>query len=62
LHGLIADGQQRTSLFDRNTWIGLVADSSMQNNCNLAGFNVQGGYAFARIGFIANQEGDCGSW
>lgn len=60
-------GYQATSL-GRATWKSLIDGSSLQYNCNLEGFNTYhscfwdsgpGGVARARIGIIANQEGDC---
>lgn len=38
--------------------------ASLQNNCNLEGFNVmsdQSDYSKVRIGYMANQENDCAS-
>ena len=46
---------------NRNSWKGLISNSSLQRNCNRQGFNSYHGYAHARIGIIANQEGDCNS-
>jgi hypothetical protein len=62
LHALIADGGYRAiSGPNRNSWKGLISNSSLQRNCNRQGFNSYHGYAHARIGIIANQEGDCNS-
>jgi hypothetical protein len=46
----------------RADWKALAGPtSSLQYNCNRQGFNVQPGYASIRIGYLGNNEDDCGS-
>ena len=65
LHSLIADGIWRATSLSRNEWKKLIgAQGSLQLNCNKEGFNAVGTashHSKARIGYIANQENDCGS-
>ena len=65
LYSLIADGTYRATSLGRNEWKKLIgAQGSLQLNCNKEGFNAVGTashHAKARIGYIANQENDCGS-
>ncbi|XP_066024844.1 uncharacterized skeletal organic matrix protein 5-like [Pocillopora verrucosa] len=65
LHSLIADGIWRATSLGRNEWKKLIgAQGSLQLNCNKEGFNAVGTashHSKARIGYIANQENDCGS-
>ena len=65
LHSLIADGIWRATSQGRNEWKKLIgAQGSLQLNCNKEGFNAVGTashHSKARIGYIANQENDCGS-
>ncbi|XP_028414191.1 uncharacterized skeletal organic matrix protein 5-like [Dendronephthya gigantea] len=70
LYNLIADGQYRNTSAEKSIWKSLIADSSLQENCNLQGFNILNeispwhGPHFdikARIGLIANNQDDCKS-
>ena len=65
LYSLIADGTYRATSLGRNEWKKLIgAQGSLQLNCNKEGFNAVGTsryYSKARIGYIANQQNDCGS-
>ena len=65
LFSLIADGQYRATSLGRDTWKTLIGpQASLQNNCNIEGFNAIGGSAShskARIGYIANEQNDCSS-
>ena len=65
LHSLIADGIWRATSLGRNEWKKLIGEQgSLQLNCNKEGFNAVGTashHSKARIGYIANQENDCGS-
>ena len=65
LHSLIADGTYRATSLGRNEWKKLIgAQGSLQLYCNKEGFNAVGTASYrskARIGYIANQENDCGS-
>jgi hypothetical protein len=58
----VLSGGYRATAAGRNAWRSLVANPSLQPNCNREGFNVDGGdYQRVRIGIIANQENDCNS-
>ena len=48
---------------DREVWLAMVPDSSLQNNCNREGINVAPAAhnARVRIGIVGNNEGDCNS-
>lgn len=65
LHSLIADGQHRATSLGRNAWKDLIgSDASLQANCNIEGFNVEGTsrrHSRARIGIATNEKNDCGS-
>ena len=58
LYNVIADGQFRATTAGRAAWKSLIADSSLQRNCNKEGLNV---FSRMRIGIFANQENDCAS-
>ena len=62
LHSLIADGVYRNTSLGRNSWKSLVPGASLQDHCNIEGFNTRGlksAYSRARIGFVGNNENDC---
>ena len=65
LYSLIADGTHRATSLGRNMWKKLIgSQGSLQLNCNREGFNAVGAasnHPKARIGYIANQENNCGS-
>ena len=65
LYSLIADGQYRATSLGRNTWKTLIgSEASLQRNCNKEGFNAIGSCVScskARIGFLGNNENDCGT-
>ena len=65
LYSLIADGKYRATSLGRNTWKKLIGSrASLQRNCNKEGFNAVGenhSHSKARIGYIANQENNCGT-
>ena len=65
LYSLIADGKYRATSLGRNTWKKLIGSrASLQPNCNKEGFNAVGenhSHSKARIGYIANQENNCGT-
>ncbi|KAL9953812.1 hypothetical protein ACROYT_G041278 [Oculina patagonica] len=65
LYSLIADGQYRSTSLGRDTWKSLISpEASLQRNCNKEGFNAVckgSSYSKARIGFIGNNEDDCGN-
>lgn len=53
---MIEDGKERRFTIGRTQWKTLIANSSLQMNCNKEGFNV---LQKARIGIFSNQENDC---
>jgi hypothetical protein len=62
LYSVIEDGQFRPLTVSRDTWKSLIRGSSLQYNCNKAGFNAVGEqwqHHRTRIGIIANNEGGC---
>ena len=63
LYSLIADGQHRPTSLGRTTWKTLIgSQASLQHNCNMEGFNavsIAASHSRVRIGFLANNEGDC---
>ena len=64
LYSLIADGQYRpTQSLGGTMWKTLIgSQASLQQNCNMEGFNVVSSvesYSKVRIGFLANNEDDC---
>ena len=65
LYSLIADGEYRATSLGRDTWKKLIgSQASLQLNCNKEGFNAVGtasDHSEARIGYIANQENNCGT-
>ena len=58
MYSQIADGKFRPTHAAKESWLGLLRGSALQNNCNEQGFNVGG---VVRIGMRANQENDCKS-
>ena len=65
LYSLIADGTYRATSLGRDEWKKLIgAEGSLQPGCNKEGFNAVGTSSFhskARVGYIANDQNDCGS-
>ncbi|PFX17092.1 hypothetical protein AWC38_SpisGene18594 [Stylophora pistillata] len=63
LYSLIADGQHRKTSLGRNTWKLLIgSEASLQLKCNKEGFNptsIEKKNSKARIGIIANDQGNC---
>ena len=63
LSSLIADGQYRPTSLGRTTWKTLIgSQASLQQNCNMEGFNAVASIAShskVRIGILANNENDC---
>jgi len=63
LYSLIGDGQHRTTSLGPDTWKALIGSrASLQQNCNMEGFNaVCSGqtHSKVRIGIVANNEDDC---
>ncbi|KAL9953719.1 hypothetical protein ACROYT_G041178 [Oculina patagonica] len=64
LYSLIADGRYRATTLGRNTWKTLIGpEASLQLNCNKEGFNAACSItdrSKARIGFVGNNENNCG--
>jgi hypothetical protein len=62
LRSLFEGGYVATTV-GRQGWLSLLATPSLQDNCNLEGFNVVGTmgptYSTVRIGILGNQEPDC---
>ncbi|XP_073249943.1 uncharacterized protein [Porites lutea] len=65
LYSLIADGQYRSTSLGRDKWKSVVGpDASLQLTCNKEGFNAEctmTARSKARIGILANEDGDCHS-
>ncbi|XP_067038686.1 uncharacterized protein [Acropora muricata] len=66
LHSLMSTNTHYATNVDRSEWKSLLADSSLQRNCNMEGFNVrpsegQNDPAITRIGILGNNENDCRS-
>ena len=66
LHDLLSNNSYTQTQVGRATWKSLVNKSSLQNNCNMEGFNVvshtgKDNSAITRIGIISNNENDCSS-
>jgi hypothetical protein len=61
LYSVIADGQYRNTSAGKNTWMSVIAGSSLQPNCNREGFNIQFGRTNARLAFVANDQNHCES-
>ena len=59
LYSVIADGQYRSTSAGKNTWMSVIAGSSLQPNCNHEGFNIQFTLTNARLGFVAKNENNC---
>ena len=63
LYSVIADGQCRKTSAGREAWKSLIADSSLQPNCNEEGFDFSTGHDRGRInirlGIIANNQDEC---
>jgi hypothetical protein len=56
-------GPSRDTGVSRTTWLGLVPDARLQDDCNDEGVNVApaGGFARVRLGIVANNENNCSS-
>ena len=61
LYSVIADGQYRNTSAGKDTWMSVIAGSSLQPNCNHECFNIQFPNTNARLGFVANNQNDCES-
>ena len=63
LHSVIADGNYHETNVGREEWMSLINGSSLQDNCNIEGFNVQCSVSGrkARIGIFGNNEIKCDS-
>ncbi|XP_015771709.1 PREDICTED: neurogenic locus Notch protein-like isoform X4 [Acropora digitifera] len=66
LHSLMSNNTYHETRVSRGRWKSLVADSSLQINCNMEGFNVKpsGGEndaAVTRIGILGDNGNNCGS-
>ncbi len=69
LYNVMANGSFQNTTAGKEAWKSLIIDdSSLQRKCNLEGFNIkkpnkyyEGAYINARIGIVANNQGDCES-
>ena len=64
LYSLIADGKYRATTLGRHQWKTLLgSQSSLQEHCNLEGFNVhpRPNHRRVRIGILGNNENHCNS-
>ena len=65
LYSLIADGQHRATSLSREKWKSLLGpEGSLQQHCNIQGFNAEGPESDqpkARIGIIGNEQNDWNS-
>ena len=66
LHSLMSTNTHHKTNVSRSEWKSLLADSSLQRNCNMEGFNVkpsegQKDAAVTRIGILGNNENHCRS-
>ena len=65
LYSLIADDKYRATSLGLDTWKKLIgSQASLQTKCNKEGFNVLCGGSYfskARIGIVANNQGNCHS-
>ena len=63
LYSLIADGQYRSTSLGRDAWKSLISsEASLQDNCNMEGFNAKcynGKHSKARIGILSNDQNEC---
>jgi hypothetical protein len=70
LHSVIEDGTFKKTTVGKEAWKSLIDGSSLQENCNEEGFNIQRNYMFfswqwymnIRIGLVANNENDCDTY
>ena len=66
LHSVIEDGTLKGTTFGKEAWKSLIDGSSLQENCNEEGFNIQMNYGSQRymnirIGLVANNQNNCNS-
>ena len=66
LHSLMSTNTHYGTNVGRGRWKSLLANSSLQRNCNMEGFNVkppngEWNAAVTRIGILGNNENHCGS-
>ena len=61
LYNVFADGVYKPTYAGRHAWKSLIADSSLQYNCNKEGFNVPAykDELAIRVGFVGNDQNDC---
>ncbi|CAB4030504.1 Hypothetical predicted protein, partial [Paramuricea clavata] len=69
LHSVIVDGTFKGTTFGKEAWKSLIDGSSLQENCDVEGFNIQEAYTRGprrwymniRIGLLANNQNNCNS-
>jgi hypothetical protein len=59
LFALMSSGTYTPTSVGRLAWKSLIANSSLQSNCNQEGFNSGSQFGACRIGILGNQENDC---
>ena len=59
LFALVSPGTYTATNVGRLAWKSLIANSSLQSNCNKEGFNTGSQFGACRIGILGNQENDC---
>lgn len=59
----VFNGNYRQAFEGRNTWLGLLSGSQLQNNCNQEGFNVRPSsnstHRRVRVGIVGNDQDSC---
>ena len=56
---IFQSGSYISTSVGRNGWLGLIANSELQPNCNKEGFNIDIADGKVRLGIIGNNENDC---
>ncbi|CAB4032324.1 Hypothetical predicted protein, partial [Paramuricea clavata] len=62
LFDVIAEDNFTATNITKSKWQSLIYGSSLQENCNIQGFNIRGGESrkmYIRIGLVANDQNDC---
>ena len=59
LQAIFVTGQPVTTGAGMPAWEALMSDGSLQNHCQVEGFNVTGGSTSIRVGILGNNESDC---
>jgi hypothetical protein len=65
LHSVIKDENFKRTSVGKEAWRSLIDDSSLQKNCNIEGFNINGVFTNSqrgmkiRVGLMANNQDNC---